>query len=375
MLNRMIAIELHKHLQQTIPFQLTITDEKGVILTGTDHPGPGTFLQAAWDTIKKSPSEVCFTSVGDYYGIPETALVPLVLKNRVEGILMMEGKKEELAPYVTLAAKMSEIILEYEFRQVKTQRYRSQKDLFINELLYEENVGRLELIKNAERLNFRANVIRVPVIFVFEERVNSEEMLAVLLNKVSHSIQDIYMLTRNNKIFYFKELENNTMILAEYKSVIIEFFHDFFLYLEENQVPYRVIVGTFQNNLMYYRNSITHCLWLENAYRKKQKILFFYDYITQYFQSIIPLKEYHSLFNVFRDIFSEEFVESYVKIMPVLSECNYNLGEASKELFVHKNTLVLQFNKIREAMGINPLQTAQDRSVADLLCYYLNAKE
>ena len=63
--------------------------------------------------------------------------------------------------------------------------------------------------------------------------------------------------------------------------------------------------------------------------------------------------------------------ESYGEIVGILERNNYNLVASSKELYIHKNTLIFRLNKIRDFLGLNPIQNAGDRAFMDFLSYYI----
>ncbi|HBE86333.1 MAG TPA: hypothetical protein DDW53_14450 [Lachnoclostridium sp.] len=50
-----------------------------------------------------------------------------------------------------------------------------------------------------------------------------------------------------------------------------------------------------------------------------------------------------------------------MEIAGALIKTNYNLVTASKELFVHKNTLLYRYNKVKDILNINPIESSSDR--------------
>ena len=50
-----------------------------------------------------------------------------------------------------------------------------------------------------------------------------------------------------------------------------------------------------------------------------------------------------------------------------LIEANFNLTEAAKLLFVHKNTMLYRYNKLKNMLDIDPLRNSSDRTFLILL--------
>ena len=70
-------------------------------------------------------------------------------------------------------------------------------------------------------------------------------------------------------------------------------------------------------------------------------------------------------------VIKENGLNQFETIMSALKACDYNLNTASRALFLHKNTLVYQFNKIRQALNIDPIHSQADRILVENLLSYM----
>lgn len=77
------------------------------------------------------------------------------------------------------------------------------------------------------------------------------------------------------------------------------------------------------------------------------------------------------MFNIYERELDEEFKEEYLEITGALIACNYNLVSAAKKLFMHKNTLLYHYNKIKDVLNVNPIASGQDRIFMEAFYTYL----
>lgn len=81
--------------------------------------------------------------------------------------------------------------------------------------------------------------------------------------------------------------------------------------------------------------------------------------------------ELHQIYHVFEEVMDEKNKEDFIEMVEVLERHNYNLVESSRELFIHKNTLVFRLNKLKAMFAVNPLQNANEREFLKYMCEYL----
>jgi carbohydrate diacid regulator len=62
-------------------------------------------------------------------------------------------------------------------------------------------------------------------------------------------------------------------------------------------------------------------------------------------------------------------------MIKALEETNYNLSETAGKLYIHKNTLVYRYNKMKDYLGVDPIAGMDGREFMSLLFLYLAQKE
>jgi len=290
------------------------------------------------------------------------------------GVVGITGNPEEVKP-IALIIKMSiETTLEYEIYKDKIFQRRNSKEQFLHYLLYGEKIHTEVIEDLAKQLGYQDNVVRIPILIVFENKINTQEILSGIKKGEYHSNQDISNVIGDKQLIIFKHFDTNKEELFNtYKYMIGEYLTGFLNFIRKEKIACKIFVGTFQNKFDRYSISFQHCQWLKkNVTSKPNKIgYYFYDYVGQYMKSQLPIIELYNIYHILEDAIDDEFKNILIETVEVLERNNYNLVESSKELFVHKNTLVFRFNKIRERFDINPIQKANDRGFLNFLQYYL----
>ena len=77
-------------------------------------------------------------------------------------------------------------------------------------------------------------------------------------------------------------------------------------------------------------------------------IYFLNDYILDYIRRISTIKTYDNIYSIYNTQFNEQEKKFIGESVEVLNKNNYNVVSSSKELFMHRNTLLFRINKIKE---------------------------
>ena len=242
----------------------------------------------------------------------------------------------EIHAVAAVIKKMLETMLEYEAQKEEKIKRKTDKERFINCLLYEET-NRRELAGMAQALGY-SEVSRIPIL-IFKS--------------------------------YGDTLEG---FFENYKYVIGEYLGPFLHHVTERDISCRIRVGSLQSNMANYKFGYQHCQWLDGfviPLPEKKRSLFFYDHLDEYMKHQLPFLELHKVFDVFAKQYTDEFKQLYMEHIGALYENNYSMQESAKRLYIHKNTLAFRLDKIKNQLGLNPMQSARDRELIDYFYYYL----
>ena len=142
-------------------------------------------------------------------------------------------------------------------------------------------------------------------------------------------------------------------------------------WMREKEMKCRFYVGTFQNSFTQYYYAYRHCRWLEENVRTDHSTVWFYDYVGKYMQNFIPRNELQRMFNVFGSGMTDDFKQDFRELIGSLLDNNFNIAAAARQSFMHKNTFVYRYNKVRDMLNVNPQASLSDKWMLMYLYIYL----
>ena len=347
-----------------------IIDSNGFVIAGCSINSVGTFHEAAYHILRRmtDPDEDFWEGVQEEQGTLYTAL----LQNRqTAALLALSGEEQTVRIYARAVKSAIESMLGQEVNAVWLQKYSSKFDLFVQKLFYDPQVLRSELEARAASLGYLHDCMRIPV-FITTEQVGDFSAL-VQQGKANplYNPQDIMALSRSGNITLFIYLGYGEEVLRTFRESVTDYLRWWQDTLSEKGFQYQMQVGTIQSNLSYYRLAYDHAVWLHNTARCRDTVNWFYDYTEAYLKSSIPLMEYRGIFNAFSENLPTDFLESYKELFDSLMQYDFNFQLASKQMFIHKNTLSFRLGKIKERLNINPMQNFKQKEFASNFCLYL----
>ena len=347
-----------------------IIDSNGFVIAGCSINSVGTFHEAAYHILRRmtDPDEDFWEGGQEEQG---TLYTPLLQNRQTAALLALSGEEQTVRIYARAVKSAIESTLGQEVNAVRLQKYSSKFDLFVQKLFYDPQVLRSELEARAASLGYLHDCMRIPV-FITTEQVGDFSAL-VQQGKANplYNPQDIMALSRSGNITLFIYLGYGEEVLRTFRESVTDYLRWWQDTLSEMGFQYQMQVGTIQSNLSYYRLAYDHAVWLHNTARCRDTVNWFYDYTEAYLKSSIPLMEYRGIFNAFSENLPTDFLESYKELFDSLMQYDFNFQLASKQMFIHKNTLSFRLGKIKERLNINSMQNFKQKEFASNFCLYL----
>ncbi len=389
MIDELLARKFIDKIASYTSHNVNIINERGMIIAASrDSHRVGDFHEAAYRLLQRDETVFCISTDDDYLGVLPGVNMVINCKGKKMGVVGVTGDPDQIYD-IALIIKMSlETMMEYESQHERIQERKNAKLHFMNLLLYEEgkNTGK-QLPAMAQSLGYESDRIRLPVLITFHSPIDTEQCLQLLKKTHGHHSQDISHITRSGQIIVFKSFPLNPQeLFAQYRELLEQYAGEFLASLKGQtgeSIPCDFFVGSFQKQLDSYRYGFKHCNWMSDdlhSQTENQKnashgeypnLFYFYDYVQEYLASQVPFLEIHKIYHTIAETFTPDFQNNLVETIQSLEHNNYNLNASSKHLFIHKNTLIFRFNKIKSFFHINPVQIPADRKFLSYFIYYL----
>lgn len=380
-LDELLAQKFMNKMSGKTTHNINIINEQGIIIASSKHPERiGTFHEIAFNLIKNGTKELSQEQLINHGQAWNGINLLIKHNNQNIGVCGVTGDPNEVYDIAVLVKMAFETMIEYE---VQHERILERKNLnlrFLNTLLYHENESLVkELPSLCRTMGYDPTLLRIPIMISVDKRgeLDLNSLLGQLRSSCYYGKQDISAVTRSNRIIIFKSFhEYGDDIFSQYKGIISEYLENLKHFVLDSSFNFHFFIGSFQHQITNYAYSMNHCRWLRRNYHDSDNgIIYFYDYIGEYMMQMVPFMEISRIFDVYNEYLSDEMKTGIIETIGNLEKNNYNLNTTSKELFIHKNTLIFRFNKIKSLFDINPVQEPSDRNFISYLTYYLSKLE
>jgi len=352
-------------------YNFLVFNRKGIILAATEKDREGAFHEAAYSMMQENKEMIIIQheDVRNYLGVKCGIDITVSHNHKVIGAIGITGMPEDVKPTIKLAKMTFEVMFDYDDFRKQTRQNNNKKEEFYGLLLASEPENADKLNTLGKKLDIRNDLLRIPIVITTTSN-NENVVLTSTQKSLQFTEQDFAFISRKQTVVVFKSLnELPADLFKEYRTVIFNFLSPICKTLEEKNVSYNYYVGSFQKSFNNYHFAYKHCLWLIERHRS---LSFFYDYVEAYIQSVIPMQELNGIYQVLGTVMDESMKKDFLELFTVLKDCNYNLVDSSRNLYIHKNTLIFRLNKYKNFFGFNPIHNADDRAFVNYLCNYID---
>ena len=384
MIETELARKFIEQVTQYTEYNINIMDENGVIIASRDPGRVGTYHEVADHIIHGPKDVIVIRDDSTYPGVLPGINMAVILDGRKEGVVGVTGDPDKIRDVAMITRMAMEAMLRYEKQQEQIRLRRNRKEQLLSLLTQGQYADSSEIRGIARQLEYNEELVRVPVLCKIrkpEEGASgdrrrpvppAEDVLEAMRRGKGHWRQDFSFVADETHLLVFKTVKvNGRKNLTDYREEISEYLEYIRRWLSDKGVHAVFYVGSLQKRFSQYYYSYRHCKWLESHVNTTDNIVFFADYIREYFRTLIPRQELQQVFYIYGKEIDEDLRKQFVELVGALEDANYNLSEAAKRLYIHKNTLVYRYNKMKDYLGVNPLESADDRRFMELLYLYL----
>ena len=371
MISRELAERFIENVTRYTEYNVNIMDGDGTIIASRDPERVGRYHEVAYRIIKGNEDIVDTTDIREFSNVLPGINMVIEVDGVREGVVGVTGDPKEIRPVALIVKMAIETMLKYERQQEAIRLRENRKERFIYMLTQVEHSDPAELRNLAEELGYPEEMIRIPILIRLKG-MDPGEVMHFLRNSALHTKMDFSFVLDPSHIIIFKTLPGKKKdLFSYYKFEIGEYLSPLLRKILENGTTASFYVGSFQDSYSRYYYAFQHAAWLERYINAGSKAVFFYDYAGAYLQNRLPFGELQNIFQLFEKHIPKEKLLLYMQCLGVLIRTNFNFGKAADELFIHKNTLVYRYNKLKELMNMDPLASASDRSFLGSFYLYL----
>ncbi len=376
MIRRSMARSLLERFTEHLDYNINIMDEDGIIIASTDPTRIDSFHEAAFNIIHgKEDVEIIYPGDSLPSGVKPGINLPIIYQQKVLGVIGVTGHPDEIKSLAYSVKTAVETMLEYELYKEKILRRQDKKNLLLSMLIYEENMEIAKIKNLASQLGYRDDLLRIPLILRFSGNVDLNTFIPIIKNTHFHAQQDMTFVTADYNLLIFKILDGfEPMKLSNSKFIVTEYIEGLRNALKQKgyHPSFSCFSGSIQQDFDLFRASYQHAQWLMNYYSGSfEGVHFFSDHIPTFLQSRIPFKDFSNIFTVYEKRQNFILNDKIMDTVEALFRCNMSIIETAKELGIHRNTVYARLDKIKELIGIDPLQSIEDRDfMYSFLAFY-----
>lgn len=372
MISKDLAEKLIDRVSKYTEYNVNIMDERGIIIASCDKERVGKFHQVAWEIVTGTEDIVDTTENKAYPNVLPGINMVIAVDGVREGVVGVTGEPGEIRPIAQMVKLSIETMLNFERQQEARRLREDKKSRFFYLLTQAEHADPADLRRLARDLGYKENELRIPVYLRFAE-TSADELLQEIRKSAFHTKKDFSTVLDENHILIFKSLpQDNENLPEDYKYILGEYLSPLLRSFQEEDKALTVYVGSFQSSFSMYREAFRHCLYLEENIDTSSHAVFFYDHVGGYLLANMPRRELQGIFYYHEKNIPPDKLESCREMIAALMRTNYNFAKAAQLLFIHKNTLVYRYNRLKEALNIDPLRSASDRFFLEAFYAYLN---
>ena len=281
-----LAKKFIERLTQYTEYNINIMDESGVIIASRDPSRVGTYHEVADRIIHGEQDMIVIRDEKEFPGVLPGINMAITHQGRREGVIGVTGDPDRIHEVALITRLAMETMLRYEKQQEEIRLRRNRKEHFLNILTQKEFADSSELRGIARQLGLDESLVRVPVVCRLIGAGNTtadpEEALEELQG---HWIQDFSAVLDETHLLVYKTVKvNGRKNFVDYREELAEYLEHIRNWLHRKGARAVFYVGSLQTSFTQYYYSYRHCKWLESHLREPDGIVFFNDYVREYFR-------------------------------------------------------------------------------------------
>ncbi len=251
------------------------------------------------------------------------------------------------------------------------------KDSFMKNLLL-DNLLLIDIYERAKKLHIQANSPRVVMLIESSHgRNRDKDALVIMQEYIGASLTDFVTAVDENDVVVVKDVSDGGRNIdinraAQSMAAVLEEAG-----IEDVRIAYGTVVGELKEISHSYKEA-RMALDVSRIFFEEKQIIA-YDQLgigRLIYQLPLPLCKMF-IREIFKDRSPDEFDEETLTTINKFFENNLNVSETSRQLFIHRNTLVYRLDKLQKSTGLD-LRVFEDAitfKIALMVVKYMNYVE
>lgn len=376
MLNLGVVTSLLKSMERYVADDMMLLDIDGRIIAGPNRSRRGMVHALARRLLDGVDEQVIVQpdDANQMEGSEVGVYVTLNANQTKMGVLAVLGTGESAVSMANIMKICMEKTLEAELYKRHLLAGNEQQ---IHNLIYSSNTTKDDIDWLVRIKHIHPDLPRVPILLIVHHDTTPPTKMDVELVKhhiaqsQAYSATDLLCRTMDNNVMWFKTIATGQQQHAVVDAELLR--QDIETAMKAlNHTVFSAYVGPVQNKLQNYNMSYRQCEWMRVTICVAG-IYFFNHYLLSYLSSKVSRAEYVTIFSAVCHEIDAPSMHNFCEMMEALIQCDYNFAKVSERLYIHKNTALYRFNKIRNLFGMNPLTNNNERNYLETLYHYCKA--
>lgn len=345
------ATQIIAEINKIIPYKINIMDPTGLIIASSDIGRMNQIHTGARQLIEQNLTELRVFENEEYDGGKQGTNFPIVVRDKVVGVIGITGVYEEICSYAQIIKRLSEILLLDDV----LKREQMQQTYKINSFIYEWIHTKSTL--QEKELRERGALLGIDIhhkrrfIYMKPQNTTNEEMMC----KVEQCI-------RQNRFgdydFFVLRMSTSLFIGVQYcgDREIVQWLHQ----LEKSItmiLSYPIYIGvdikSEESNVVY-----EHYMQAKRAMRacrSQEKMIVLYKDVSMdlFLEEISDKTKQEFIEKIFKAYNNQELKQT-IELLECYYRSNGSIQQSSQALYLHKNTLQNRLKRIKEKTGYDP---------------------
>lgn len=344
MITREIAEMLVKETSKVLNLNINIMNEKGVIIATGDPSRLDSIHEGALEVVTTGQLlEITSENHEQLRGTQLGINLPIHFQDKIVGVIGITGEPKMIGDRGGLVKMMAELMIKQAYMASQMEWHQRTKEMIIEELLKQEpNAINIERWLSLLNMKLTSPFV-ISLVEVFDYSF-SGHLLIKNTEDVIGKGKVLAGFVHGNKLLLLLSGVSHEEAKKKLKLLYQEF--------EKMKVHARLAYSPLIHHLLYANQGYRECEIALAISQSEKKIISYTD--------IEPEALVHQIDSKLAKQFTERILQgegdlkNHLDTLQAFFDSNFNIKEAAKKLYIHRNTLIYRLNKIKTESGYDP---------------------